>query len=533
MRVTITKAGGVRAADRLRWKPIGVAVSLILGLALAASPVDIAQARQVPGASEQPLRRIVTEHTGHFAGQTIAYAVVAGDTLLRNRDGAVTGSLFSFSYLKKDTGPASDRPVMFIFNGGPGSSSLWLHMGVIGPRQVVFADDVNPPQVAPFPLVDNPDSVLAVADLVMIDPVGTGFSRYHTAGGPADFYGNEEDAASIVQFIEAWLTANNRWNSPKFILGESYGTTRAALLSTRLFGGVFQGALRGVSLNGVILVSGAGGLGRRGDPDPDSRFLTSFSNFAASAWYHNRIDRRGRTFEAFIAEAEAFAAGDLKAALGAGEALSADTRQAVATRMAGFVGLPATLLVEKNLRVLSGEFRNLLLADQGLQLGSYDSRYTLPLAGSGDDPVGDDPAMGRYSSAFVGAFHTYLHDELGVRLDEPYRVISFGEVNLAWTRPDNLRPHPAFNPQGNSDLVIAMRRNPQLRLMTVHGYFDMGATVGEAARAIDISGVPRDRVDERRYQSGHMTYVGPSATLMSNDIKTFVLRAAPGPTSRR
>jgi carboxypeptidase C (cathepsin A) len=469
------------------------------------------------------IRQFVTRHQGTFAGERLQYKVVAADTLLRNPAGEVIGSIFSFSYLKEGVRSASSRPVLFAFNGGPGSSSVWLHMGVIGPRQLYFADDVNPPQVPPFPVIDNPDSVLAVSDVVLIDPVGTGFSRYVSPGHPEDFYGPEEDASSIAQFIQIWLQVHNRWDSPKFLMGESYGTQRAALLSTRLFGGVFLGSMRGVSLNGIILVGGSGGLGQ---PGPDARFLNSFTAMAATAWYHERIDRGRRTFEQFIAEAELFAAGELHAALARGQDLSLADKKSIAATMAAFVGLPAQLIADRNLRVEPSEFQNALLSDRGLQVGAYDSRYVLPAAGSGGDPVGDDPAMGRYSSAFVGAFHSYIYGALGVRIDTPYRVIDFADVNFKWNRPDNLKPHPGYNPGKLPDLIVAMRRNSQLRLMTIHGYFDLVATVGEAKAGIEGSGVPRERVDERRYMSGHMTYVGPSAAVMSRDVKDFILKAA-------
>lgn len=470
------------------------------------------------------IRRFATEHHGTFAGQRLKYKVIAEDTLLQNSAGQVIGSIFSFSYLKEGERSASSRPVLFAFNGGPGSSSVWLHMGVIGPRQLYFADDVNPPQVPPFPVIDNPESVLAVSDVVLIDPVGTGFSHYVSPGRPEDFYGPEEDANSIAQFIQIWLQSHNRWNSPKFLMGESYGTQRAALLSTRLFGGAFLGSMRGISLNGIILVGGTGGLAHGG---ADSRFLNSLSAMAATAWYHNRIEHGQRTFEQFIGEVEQFVAAELGVALARGEGLAAEDKKNIAARMASFIGLPAQLIADKNLRIEPRVFQNALWSERGLQVGAYDSRYVLPLAGSGGDPVGDDPAMGRYSSAFVGAFQTYMYESLGVRIDTPYRVIDFANVNFGWTRPDNAKPHPGYNPGKLPDLVIAMRRNPQLRLMTIHGYFDLVATVGEAKAAIEGGGLPRERVDERRYMSGHMTYVGPTSALMSRDVKTFIQRAAP------
>jgi carboxypeptidase C (cathepsin A) len=456
-------------------------------------------------------RRFVTRKAGIFAGQKIAYDVVASDMVLRDSAGEPTGAIFSFAYLKAEPGPAARRPVVFIWNGGPGSSSVWLHMGVLGPRRALFTD-IHPRQVPPFGVADNPHSPLAVADLVFIDPIGTGFSRFYGKGGPETFYGVQEDADAFLQFIEHWLNANRRWDSPKYILGESYGTNRANILARQLFGGVNDGRLRGIALNGVVL---AGGNGDLAQPKGAERFLPGFSTMAATAWYHGRTNRAGRGFEAFIAESERFAADELVPAIARGDALPAADKALIAGRMAAFTGLSADYVLKQDLQVQNMEFGKVLLADQGLDVGVYDTRYVLPKANSGGDPVGDDPAMGQYSAPFIGAFNTYVRGELGVDIAEPYKVIAFREVNAKWKWPKDSDP--------GADLAMAMRRNPDLRLLSAQGWFDLFGAVGSADYGIAQRGLPRDRVTAKRYQSGHMCYVGEAGPLFAADLRDFIV----------
>jgi carboxypeptidase C (cathepsin A) len=472
-------------------------------------------------------RRFVSHKTGVFAGQRMAYDVVAEDQLLHNTAGETTGSIFSFSYLKTPAGPAAERPVLFIFNGGPGSSSLWLHMGVLGPRKADFRD-VDPRQVPPFGLADNPDSVLAAADLVFIDPIGTGFSRYWGKGTANDFYGSEEDAAATVQFINAWLRKHHRWGSPKFLLGESYGTTRANLVSRRLMGGFLDGTLKGVSLNGVILVGGDGGLAT---PRGNDRFLVTFTTQAATAWYHGKVDKAGRSFDQFIAEADRFAHQELVPALNAWDTLDPAVRAAVAHRYASFTGLSDAFVLSKNMRIVASDYDDALLADRGLVLGHYDSRYTLPKANSLGDPVADDAAMGQYSAPFIGAFNTYIRDELGIAIDDDYVVIDWVNVNMPWhyaKAPDKGGPFAASTGDPGGDLAAMMRRNPDLYLMTAEGWYDMFGAVGSAQYGVAQRHLPADRVVEHAYQSGHMAYVGTAGLQFAADVKTFIRRACQG-----
>lgn len=458
-------------------------------------------------------RHFERDRVGSFAGARMKYRVVAEDTLIPDAAGAPLGTIFSFSYLKKDTA-AADRPVVFIFNGGPGSASTWLHMGVLGPRTLAMRD-ISPRQVAPYRLKDNPDSALAVADLVFIDPIGTGFSRYFGKGRPSNLYGREQDAAATVRFITAWLRAHGRWNSPKFLLGESYGTTRTNLVARRLMGGFLDGSLKGVALNGVILVGGDGGLAKPGGND---RFALTFTTMAATAWYHGRIDKAGRSFDAFIADADRFARTVLVPAIDKGEALGAAQTDAVARQHATFSGLDPAFLVAKGLRVEPSDFVSHILADKGQVVGFYDSRYVLPATPTLGDPVADDAAMGQYSAPFIGAFNHYIRDELGIAIDDDYRVIDWVNVNMPWDYEDKLDP--------GGDLAVMMRRNPDLRLMSIQGWFDMFGAVGTAEYGIAQRGLPHERVTQKAYQSGHMAYVGDAGTQMAADVKAFIVDAS-------
>ncbi|WP_177204071.1 S10 family peptidase [Sphingobium sp. AP50] len=494
-------------------------------MAIPPLPPSAGQWKIESKASRAPIapRRYVVERSGVFDGRKMHYSVTAEDIVISDANGTPKGSIFSFTY--KSPAPAgAQRPVVFIFNGGPGSASTWLHMGVIGPRRADFTD-VNPSQVPPFHVVDNPNSLISEADLVFIDPIGTGFSRYWGEGRPEDFYGAEEDAASVARFIQSWLRRHHRWNSPKFLLGESYGTYRANMLSRRLMGGVLDGTLKGISLNGVILVGGDGGLAR---PEGNDKFLPTFTTMAATAWYHARADRQGREFDSFIAQAERFARDELVPALNRWDSLTDTQKAQLAVKHAGFTGLSVDYLLSKGLRIMPSDFGSALLADQGKTIGHYDSRYVLPTAGSLGDPVADDGAMGQYSAAFIGAFNNYIRDDLGIDIDDDYVNIDFLNVNFPWRNPPYAPGVPAPGSDPGADIAAAMRRNPDLQLMTIEGWFDLFGAVGSAKFGVAQRQLPQDRVIAKAYWSGHMAYVGQAGVQMAKDLREFIRTASKG-----
>ncbi len=477
----------------------------------------------VPTAALPPPRRFVTQREIRIRGQRVRYTATAGESYITNLYGHPIASFFSFAYVKD--GPRDpSRPVMFVFNGGPGSASLWIHMGAIGPRRLVLDQEVNPSVTPPFGLQDNPNSILDVADLVFIDPVGTGYSQAIGNAVNADFFGIDEDAESVARFIEAWITENGRWNSPKYLMGESYGSVRAAILPRTLMGGpLYSGVMRGITVDGIVLLGVALGIYDQPQPPtgPDPRAGLFLPGFATTAWYHNRVDRAGRSVEQVYEEARRFGETDYAAAvhrLGAGDLPEAE-KQAVAARLAALTGVPAEAWIRSNLRLSNQAFLRALLAEQGLEAGNYDSRYTLPLTPTGNDPVADDPAMGRYVPGFISAFHDMIRDDLNVRMPMPYNAITWVGLNFAWRRE---RFGVPVAPTVAGELAVSMRRNQNLRLLVASGYYDMVTTAASAESQVRRAGLPADRVTIRNYESGHMLYLGDTAEAFSNDVRALI-----------
>ncbi|MEA1940768.1 MAG: peptidase S10 [Pseudomonadota bacterium] len=503
--------------------------ALLLAACQSVAPEARAQpapAENSPAAEAPELRRYEHAGAGVFGGERVEYRLVAEDTVLPGADGRPGAWLFSFSYLRTGVSDASGRPVLFVFNGGPGSASLWLHMGLFGPRRVRLDDPLNPPATGPFALEDNPHALLDVADIVLIDPPGTGFSRVLEGADPADFYGSTADAAAIARFIETWIDRHERWNSPRYLVGESYGTTRAALVARSLLGGPMDpsGRLAGIGIDGAVLM----GQAVLSPDGPLARQVSQLTAMAATAHYHGKAGA-GRPLEAFVDEAGAFARLQWLPALYAGDALSRGERRAIAESLAGYTGLPADRIEAADLRIPMTEFRRALLAGEGLEIGAYDGRYTVPLAGrpAMADPVGDDPAMARYAPAFVAGLNLYLA-EAGIAVEDRYEAIAFRTVNRAWNHDIS----PPFIPAGEA-LAAAMRTNPDFRLLVATGYQDLVTTTGSADYLVAHAGLPAARVTVARYPSGHMPYLGDaSARALAADIRTLISggRLAPSRT---
>jgi carboxypeptidase C (cathepsin A) len=476
-------------------------------------------------ASLPPPRRFVTRHRMTIHGAPIAYVTTAGETYVTNATGEPIASFFSFSYVR-DGVPDPRRPVMFVFNGGPGSSSIWLHLGAIGPKRLVLNHEVNPSNSPPFGVRDNPYCVLDVTDLVFIDPVGTGFSHAVGNAKDMDFAGIDADADSVARFIEQWLTENGRWNSPKYVMGESYGSVRGAVLSRALIGGPFYtGYMRGITVDGIVLLGVAlkGGakvpIVKPGD-DPASEAGRLLPSFAATAWYHQRVDRAGHTVVQRYAEALAFGSGEYADALRRLEAgkLPDAEQSRIAERLAAYTGIDAAAWIKAKLRLDAGPFATQVLESQGLDVGVYDSRYTLPHTGSAGDPVADDPAMGQYVPGFIAAFHDLLREDLHVTMPVPYAAIAF-TFAFHW---DEARTGVPDGQTYADDLATSMRRMPALRVMLCAGYYDLLTTPAAAARAAERSSLPADRVTLRNYESGHMLYLGDTAERFADDVRAFV-----------
>ncbi|WP_347269779.1 S10 family peptidase [Rhizorhabdus histidinilytica] len=497
---------------------MGIDRTLIgLALALAALPAHPAPAAPAPAAAATAAaaqRRIFrSEGQGDFGGVRLRYAAAVEEVLLPG------ASIFVTSYVRSDIRDSGSRPVIFAFNGGPGSASLWLHLGVMGPRRVDFDDPTRPRTVAPFATVANPDSPLDVADIVLIDPPGTGYSRILPGGKPEQYYGVEQDAKAMVQVVEQWLRRHGRVNSPKYLVSESYGTVRAAVMARLMAGGPTQtGTMDGLTLNGVVLLGQAMEMAR-GEGE-DRGYVAILPSLAATACHFGKV-AAGCTPEGQVAAARRFIESDYLSALHAGSRLPAERKTAVAREMAALIGLSEKDILAADLRISGTAFARLLLADQGQRLGLYDARFTLPLQGAGGDPVGDDPAMGQYVPGFVGAWNDYARRTLKVDLDIPYEPIAFRDVNGRWDF--GFGPGVPVGKNYALDLAAAMNRNPAMRLMVGTGYYDLVTPLGSADYVIAHAGIPLARTSFHGYPSGHGPYLGVEArTALVHDLRAFV-----------
>lgn len=457
----------------------------------------------------------VTRHTGTFGGQRIAYSATASETYLKAADGTPRASLFSIAYVKEPRDPS--RPVAFLFNGGPGSGSLWLHMGAFGPKRVAIPSDARDDGGPPFPIVDNPDSLLDVADIVFIDPVGTGFSRTLGKTEGKDYWGVTQDAKSVAEFIRIWLGEHGRWNSPKYLGGESYGTTRSAAVVNQL-----EGAYNDVSLNGVILISTILDFGAEAFvPGNEMPYILYLPSMAATAFHHGKAPADSGTLESFVQEARDFAAGDYAAALMKGQKLKGEERAAIRRRLARFTGLSERFLEDSDLRVSDNRFYKELLRDRGLVVGRLDARYTGRDFDNAGETPDNDPSFYGIDAGYTAALNSWVRDGLKFRTERQYSTIA-GLGIWDWDLPDQggeARYYKNVAPY----IGRAMRENSGLRVFVGQGYFDFATPFFGAEYSLSRTGIPQDRIHYRYYGSGHMMYVrDEDRAKLSRDIREFI-----------
>ncbi|MGH8225398.1 MAG: S10 family peptidase [Gammaproteobacteria bacterium] len=464
--------------------------------------------------SVAPPEFAVTHHSLRVGGETIRFTATAGSLILHNGKQQPTASVFFVAFTQDGLRDESSRPVTFLYNGGPGSASLWIELGAFGPMRVATPDAAQTPP-APYNLVANDQSLLDKSDLVFIDAPGTGFSRLVGAGKPAGFYGVDEDASAFAQFIRLYLDKYQRWNSPKFLLGESYGTTRSAALSEVL-------QQRGISLNGVILLSSILNFQtasfNTGNDLPYELYLPSY---AAVAWYHKALPTQPKDFDAFIAEVEQFALGDYAHALAAGSNLSPDERAAVLKKLNEYTGLSQAYWDKANLRVNNSQFEKQLLRSQKEVTGRLDARFT----GWSVDLIGEypnwDPMSAAFMPAFNAAFHAYLQDYLGYTPKYEYKPMN-GKVNQDWKWKHDFGDNGGQAWPGYTnvapDLAMAMTQDTYLQVMVNSGYFDLGTPFFATDYTFDhlfdpVAGTAQlqSRIHRFYYQSGHMIYLHPDS----------------------
>ena len=464
-------------------------------------------------------RNSVTQHALALHGQTIHYTATAGTLIIRNEQDKPYGSVFYVAYTEDGAEPKT-RPVTFLYNGGPGSSTIWLHMGSFGPVRIE-TDSPKATAPAPYRLVPNQYSLLDTTDLVFIDAVGTGFSKPVGRATLKDFFGVDQDVLAFNRFIARYITVNRRWNSPKFLYGESYGTTRSAALSYSL-------EKSGIALNGVVLMSSILNFNEHA-PGLDNDYMNNLPSYAAIAWYHDRLANKPADLKSFLDQVRVYARGPYAEALAQGQNLSATEEDQVAQKLGQMTGLSVRYLKEANLRVSASDFRKQLLRDDRRTLGRYDARFE----GTDMNAIGEvptyDPSSTGITGAFVAAFHDYLAGELKYTSEDAYKVNGRGP-NFKWdwqhTPPDGTSDRGRQQvPDVALDLGAAMRQNPHLKLFSVNGYFDLATPFFQTE--YDISHMELDPTLQQNirfgyYPSGHMIYLNADALKqLKGDLSQF------------
>jgi carboxypeptidase C (cathepsin A) len=461
----------------------------------------------------------VSRGSVRIGGQTIDYTATAGTLILKNKDEKPIASMSYVAYVKSGVKDAGHRPITFLYNGGPGSSTIWLHMLAFGPQRVeVGSGTATPP--APYRLVNNDSSLLDASDLVFIDAPGTGFGRVLDkdkggVGTAKDVYGFDEDAHAFAQFITRYLTVNNRWNSPKFLFGESYGTTRSAMLANILEND------DSVGLNGVMLLSAILSYDISVDfpqVNPGANnisYAMGLPSYAATAWYHHKLPQQPADLPAFLQQVEHFATTDYLQALMQGSQLDAATTQKIAEQLHQYTGLPTAYIVKAKLRVSGGQFAHELLGADDDVTGRLDSRYSGPAM----DPMGEeadyDPMDSSIDAPTVAEFNDYVRNTLKFGKDMVYKpqIDVFKDWDFKHQPPGAPFPLP-FTPNVMPDLAAAMKHDPGLNVLLMGGYFDLGTPFYSAEYEMHQLPIPdklQKNIGYQFFPSGHMVYLDPDS----------------------
>jgi carboxypeptidase C (cathepsin A) len=498
---------------------------LWLALVLAAlplAPLSAEEAKKDEKKPEAPVdRESVTQHAVTIGGQRFEYTAKAGTLVLENEAGEAQASIFYIAYLKKGVPDSAKRPLTFSFNGGPGSASVWLHLGTLGPRRVVMDDEGHalPP---PYRLEDNAYSLLDVSDLVFIDPVSTGYSRPAPGKEEKEFHGLDEDIQAVGQFVRRWVSRNQRWDSPKFLIGESYGTTRASALVDHLQ------QRHGMFFNGVMLVSSILNFGTaRFDVGNDLPYPLFLPTYTATAWFHGKLpaDLAG-SLQAALDESRDFALGDYWSALAKGDRLSDEERGKTVEKLARLTGLSKEFLERANLRPEIFRFTKELLRTDGKTVGRLDSRFT----GFDRDDAGErpefDPSYAAIQGPYTGTLNAYVRGELGFESDLDYEILG-GRIRR-WSYDDfeNRYVNVAEN------LRAAMAKNPSLRVHVANGYYDLATPFFATEYTFDHLGLPAGlvgNVSMSYYEAGHMMYIRKVELVrLKENLATFIRQSAGG-----
>jgi carboxypeptidase C (cathepsin A) len=509
------------------------------------------------GGKFEPFKPEAVSSTGSvtIGGQAMSYQSIAGTLVVHPKDwddvprdpkavgNAVSteegtdknpnavASIFYVAYFKSGGG---SRPITFVYNGGPGSATFWLHMGAFGPRRIVTAIDGHTP-AAPYSLINNASSLLDATDLVFIDAPGTGFSRIAGKDKEKAFFGVDQDAYAFAEFISQFLSKYGRWNSPKYLFGESYGTPRSAVLINQLQSD------RSIDFNGVVLLSQILNFDLSpdrptGNPGVDLPYQTVLPTYAASAWYHKKLPGEHPDLEALLTEVEQFAMGDFGKALAAGSDLGPTERRAVAEKLHQYTGLSVDYILKADLRIDGGEFRQNLQGDVGLATGRLDTRFSGPDL----DPLAQraeyDPQSSALSSAYVSAFNDYVRKDLRYGEGKTYKnsIGTFGTWNFQHRQPG--QQQAGTSRQGSNvmpDLANAMKINPNLKVQLNAGYFDLATPFYQGVYEMHHLPIPANlqaNIEFKFYDSGHMVYAKDSSLKLLHDNVAWFIRRTSGAT---
>ena len=464
----------------------------------------------------------ITKHKILIDGKELDYSVTAGTIILKEEnveEGEVAkASIFYIAYTLNGVESPSKRPVTYSFNGGPGSSSVWMHLGMLGPKRVLFDDEGNP-LPPPYQLVDNEFSLLSHTDLVFIDPVSTGYSRTVPKEKPDQFHTLNKDVESVAEFIRLWTTRNNRWLSPKYLIGESYGTTRAGGLSEYLQ------SRYGMYLNGIMLVSSIlNFITARFTPGNDLPYILFLPTYTATAWYHKKLaPDLQKDLSKTLAQVEEFAAGEYTLALMKGNQLSADERKLIIEKLSKFTGLSKDYVDRTNLRINIHRFTKELRRSEGITVGRLDSRYT----GFDKDGVGEyyesDPSYNAILGPYTATLYDYVRRDLKVEVDRHYEILKSLYETWKYDKHENEFVNTAEN------LRSAFQLNPALKVIVCNGYYDLATPYFATQYTFNHIELPQEitkNINMTYYRSGHMMYAHkPSLEQVTKDLKDFISRS--------
>ena len=492
---------------------------LLLFQAPTVSPRPSETPKPAEAAAQKDEPPVVTKHTAKIGGRTLNYSVTTGFMPIKNAvSGDTEARIFYMAYTLDGVSDPKSRPLMFSFNGGPGSASVWLHLGALGPRRVKMLDDgLMPPP--PYEMVDNDASWLDETDIVFIDPVGTGYSRAAKPELASKFFGVNGDIESVGEFIRLYLGRSERWSSPLFLVGESYGTTRAAGLSNHLFE-------RGIGLNGIILISTVMNFQAiRFAENNDLPLVLIFPSYTATAWYHKRLpaELQRKPLKDVLKESEEFAANVYAPALMRIDRLSAAEKQSLLDRFSSLSGLSRTFVEQNNFRVDLGEFNKELLRDQRRTTGRLDSRFLGFDKDSAGDDVEFDPSMSAIRTPYTAAFNDYVRRDLNYKSDVEYYILGGGI-----TSPWNWNTSNGYADTSQA-LSSAMRKNPYMKVFVGCGFYDMATPYFAAeysVSAMNLDPQLRQNFTFNYYEAGHMMYIEKnSLRKLKDDVSGFIRSA--------